>query len=129
MEAFFIYLVQSAVCVFLYESFYRLLLRGESFHCLNRMVLLGSLFCALLLPLADVSLGISEHPTVFSESLSELVALQESVVTERLRNAALSVPGVLSVVNIEITEIDQETRTLHGKIEIETQYGYGTSYL
>ena len=40
MEAFFIYLVQSAVCVFLYESFYRLLLRGESFHCLNRMVLL-----------------------------------------------------------------------------------------
>ena len=81
MEAFFIYLVQSAVCVFLYESFYRLLLRGESFHCLNRMVLLGSLFCALLLPLVDISLGISEHPTVFSESLSELVALQESVVT------------------------------------------------
>ena len=55
--------------------------------------------------------------------------LQESVVTERLRNAALSVPGVLSVVNIEITKIDQETRTLHGKIEIEKQYGYGTSYL
>lgn len=81
MEAFFIYLVQSAVCVFLYESFYRLFLRGESFHCLNRMVLLGSLFCALLLPLVDISLGISEHPTVFSESLSELVALQESVVT------------------------------------------------
>lgn len=63
----------------------------------------------------------------FTDQLGQ--PLQESVVTERLRNAALSVPGVLSVVNIEITEIDQETRTLHGKIEIETQYGYGTSYL
>lgn len=82
MEAFFTYLVQSAVCIFLYESFYRLLLRGESFHCLNRMVLLGSLFCALLLPLADVSSWISERHTVFSEPLSELtVSLQESVVT------------------------------------------------
>lgn len=82
MEAFFIYLVQSAVCVFLYESFYRLLLRGESFHRLNRIILLGSLFCALLLPLADVSSWISERHTVFSEPLSELtVSLQESVVT------------------------------------------------
>lgn len=63
----------------------------------------------------------------FTDQLGQ--PLQESVVTERLRNAALSVPGVLSVVNIEITKIDQETRTLHGKIEIETQYGYGTSYL
>lgn len=82
MEAFFTYLVQSAVCIFLYESFYRLLLRGESFHCLNRMVLLGSLFCALLIPLADVSSWISERHTVFSEPLSELtVSLPESVVT------------------------------------------------
>lgn len=63
----------------------------------------------------------------FTDQLGQ--PLQESVVTERLRNAALSVPGVLSVINIEITKIDQETRTLHGKIEIETQYGYGTSYL
>lgn len=63
----------------------------------------------------------------FTDQLGQ--PLQESVVTERLRNAALSVPGVLSVANIEITKIDQETRTLHGKIEIETQYGYGTSYL
>jgi hypothetical protein len=63
----------------------------------------------------------------FTDQLGQ--PLQESVVTERLRNVALSVPGVISIVNIELTEIDQETRTLHGKIEIETQYGYGTSYL
>ena len=63
----------------------------------------------------------------FTDQLGE--PLQESVVTERLRNAALSVPGVLSVVNIEITKIDQETRTLHGKIEIETEYGYGTGHI
>lgn len=55
--------------------------------------------------------------------------LQVAVVTDRLRQAALRVPGVVSVVNIELTEVDQKTRTLHGKIEIETQYGYGTSYL
>lgn len=55
--------------------------------------------------------------------------LQVAVVTDRLRRAALRVPGVVSVVNIELTEVDQKTRTLHGKIEIETQYGYGTGYL
>ena len=55
--------------------------------------------------------------------------LQVAVVTDRLRQAALRVPGVVSVVNVELTEVDQKTRTLHGKIEIETQYGYGTSYL
>lgn len=95
MEAFFTYLVQSAVCIFLYESFYRLLLRGESFHCLNRILLLGSLFCALLIPLADVSSWISERHTVFSEPLSELtVSLQESVVTvvEDTRSVSGSFP-------------------------------------
>ena len=53
--------------------------------------------------------------------------LQMSVVTSRLREAALRVPGVISVRSINLEEIDQETRTLHGTIEIETEYGYGTS--
>lgn len=55
--------------------------------------------------------------------------LQVAVVTDRLRQAALRVPGVASVVNIELTEVDQKTRTLHGKIEIETEYGYGTGHI
>lgn len=55
--------------------------------------------------------------------------LQVAVVTDRLRQAALRVPGVVSVVNIELTEVDQKTRTLHGKIEIETEYGYGTGHI
>lgn len=55
--------------------------------------------------------------------------LQVAVVTDRLRQAALRVPGVVSVVNIELTDVDQKTRTLHGKIEIETEYGYGTGHI
>lgn len=55
METFFVYLIKSSVCVLLYELFYRLFLRGETFHRLNRIVLLMSLVLSLLLPLFDVS--------------------------------------------------------------------------
>lgn len=55
METFFVYLIKSSVCVLFYELFYRLFLRGETFHRLNRIVLLMSLILSLLLPLFDVS--------------------------------------------------------------------------
>lgn len=55
--------------------------------------------------------------------------LQVAVVTDRLRKAALRVPGVLAVVRIELTEVDLRTRTLRGKVEIQTEYGYGSSSL
>ena len=55
METFFVYLIKSSVCVLLYELFYRLFLRGETFHRLNRIVLLMSLILSLLLPLFDAS--------------------------------------------------------------------------
>ena len=55
METFFVYLVKSSVCILFYELFYRLFLRGETFHRLNRIVLLVSLILSLLLPLFDVS--------------------------------------------------------------------------
>ena len=55
METFFVYLIKSSVCVLLYELFYRLFLRRETFHRLNRIVLLISLILSLLLPLFDAS--------------------------------------------------------------------------
>ena len=55
METFFVYLIKSSVCVLLYELFYRLFLRGETFHRLNRILLLMSLILSLLLPLFDAS--------------------------------------------------------------------------
>lgn len=51
--------------------------------------------------------------------------LQASVLTDRLRRAALRVPGVLAVKSIELTDVDQATRTLHASMEIETSYGNG----
>ena len=47
------------------------------------------------------------------------------MVTARLRQAALRVPGVLRVLSITIEELEKKTRTLTGTIEIETEYGYG----
>ena len=55
--------------------------------------------------------------------------LQVAIVTDRLRRAALSVPGVLAVTSINLESVDKQTRTLRGTIEIETEYGHGTSNL
>jgi hypothetical protein len=61
----------------------------------------------------------------FTDQLGQKI--QESVLMSRLRNAALSVDGVLSVQSIEITELDQKTRTLHGVVNLNTVYGNGRS--
>lgn len=55
--------------------------------------------------------------------------LQVAIVTDRLRRAALRVPGVLAVTAINLEVADKHARTLHGAIEIETEYGHGTSYI
>lgn len=52
---------------------------------------------------------------------------QVAIVTDRLRKAALRVPGVRAVTNIELFEMDKETRVLRGRIGIETDYGHGIS--
>lgn len=60
----------------------------------------------------------------FSDQLGK--PLQVAVVTDRIRKAAMSVKGVISVVNVELTEVDKLNRVLHGVITIETEYGYVT---
>ena len=55
--------------------------------------------------------------------------LQVAIVTDSLRRAALRVPGVLAVSAINLEVADKHARTLRGAIEIETEYGHGTSYI
>lgn len=83
METFFAYLIKSSVCVLLYELFYRLFLRGETFHRLNRIVLLMSLILSLLLPLFDVSEWFATTEQNRALPLTELTgSLQELVVEQ-----------------------------------------------
>lgn len=84
METFFVYLIKSSVCILLYELFYRLFLRGETFHRLNRIVLLMSLILSLLLPLFDVSEWFATTEQNRALPLTELTgSLQELVVEQK----------------------------------------------
>lgn len=84
METFFVYLIKSSVCILFYELFYRLFLRGETFHRLNRIVLLMSLILSLLLPLFEVSEWFTTAGQNRALPLTELtVSLQELVVEQK----------------------------------------------
>lgn len=84
MGTFFVYLIKSSVCILLYELFYRLFLRGETFHRLNRIVLLMSLILSLLLPLFDVSEWFATTEQNRALPLTELTgSLQELVVEQK----------------------------------------------
>ena len=98
METFFVYLIKSSVCILLYELFYRLFLRGETFHRLNRIVLLMSLILSLLLPLFDVSewFATTEQNRVLpltelTGSLQELVVEQKAVALSDRNGMTVSV--------------------------------------
>ena len=54
METLFYYLIESSVCLALYEVFYWLFLRKETFHWMQRIMLLGSLWLAVCLPLLEL---------------------------------------------------------------------------
>lgn len=53
MDAFFIYILKWAVCVALFYSCWSLLLRRETFHRLNRVLLVSFLLAGAVLPLID----------------------------------------------------------------------------
>ena len=56
MPAFLIYEVKVAVALALFYMFYRLLLRKETFHRFNRIVLVSTAMLAFLLPLCIVTI-------------------------------------------------------------------------
>ena len=57
MSALFIYMLKWACCLTLLYSLYRLLLSKETFHRVNRIVLMGILVFSMLLPLLTVPLN------------------------------------------------------------------------
>ena len=69
MAAFIIYAIRWAVTLTLLYSLYRLLLRRETFHRLNRAVLLAILVVSPLLPLVPLH---TDEPTTFDEVLTKI---------------------------------------------------------
>ena len=69
MAAFIIYAIRWAVTLTLLYSLYRLLLRRETFHRLNRAVLLAILVMSPLLPLIPLH---TDEPTTFDEVLTRI---------------------------------------------------------
>ncbi|MBE6293924.1 MAG: M56 family metallopeptidase [Bacteroidales bacterium] len=53
MEAFFVYIIESSLVLFVGVTMFMLLLRRETFHRLNRGLLLGIIFISLLSPLIN----------------------------------------------------------------------------
>jgi TonB-dependent SusC/RagA subfamily outer membrane receptor len=77
MAEFFIYILKWAVTLTLLYSFYGLWLRRETFHTLNRMVLLGMLVMSALLPAFHVT---TTQSTVLNQSVErvEVLVLEEN---------------------------------------------------
>ena len=76
MAEFFIYILKWAVTLTLLYSFYGLWLRRETFHTLNRMVLLGILVMSVLLPAFHVT---TTQSTVLNQGVKrvEVLVLEE----------------------------------------------------
>ena len=69
MTAFIIYAIRWAATLTLLYSFYRLLLRRETFHRLNRVVLLAILVMSPLLPLMPLH---TDRPTAMDAALASI---------------------------------------------------------
>ena len=69
MAAFFVYAIRWAVTLTLLYSLYRLLLRRETFHRLNRTVLLAILVASPLLPLVPLH---TDRPTALDAALTQI---------------------------------------------------------
>ncbi len=81
MTAFFLYVIKASVLLTLLYSLFALLLRNETFHWFNRIVLLAILFLSLVVPLVPVTLA---HPAIASAPLAQAeswVQLNEFTVT------------------------------------------------
>ena len=83
MAAFLLYVVKASVLLTLLYSLFALLLRNETFHWFNRIVLLAILFLSLVVPLVPVTLA---HPVIASAPLAQAeswVRLNEFTVTSQ----------------------------------------------
>ena len=83
MAAFIIYAIRWAVTLTLLYSLYRLLLRRETFHRLNRAVLLAILVVSPLLPLVPLH---TDSPTALDAMFTRIEALPNSSINPASSN-------------------------------------------
>ncbi|MBQ6953652.1 MAG: energy transducer TonB [Bacteroidales bacterium] len=77
MPAFLIYEVKVAVALAIFYMFYRLMLRKETFHCFNRVVLVGTAVLAFLLPFCIITI---QRPMELAQAVeSVLIQAEEPV--------------------------------------------------
>lgn len=72
MGYFLVYILKSSFCLILFYLFYRLFLCRETFFRFNRMVLLGMLAVALVIPFIHLTI---EQPTLIQKQAIDLEAL------------------------------------------------------
>ena len=68
MTDFLVYDLKVAVLIAVFYMFYRLLLARETFHCVNRVVLLATAVASFVLPLCVITL----HKTVVVEAVPQV---------------------------------------------------------
>ena len=80
MHNFLIYDLKVAVCIAVFYMFYRLLLSKETFHRVNRIVLLSTAVLSFILPLCVITM----HETVVEQRIPQVVVgdIEASVLAE-----------------------------------------------
>ena len=80
MHNFLIYDLKVAVCIVVFYMFYRLLLSKETFHRVNRIVLLSTAVLSFILPLCVITM----HETVVVQRIPQVVVgdIETSVLAE-----------------------------------------------
>ena len=96
MATFLIYILRWAVVLTLLYSLYGLFLRRETFHAMNRTVLLSILMASMILPLCTIEI---EQPTVMTKSVST---------TESVLSASVDTAQRVSSGSIHQSPIERE---------------------
>ena len=69
MGDFFVYILKSSVCLAAFYLFYRLLLSRETFHCFNRIALLGGIILSVAIPFIRI---MTDEPVAIQRPLQNL---------------------------------------------------------
>ena len=106
MMDFIIYDVKAAVVLAVFYMFYRLLLSKETFHRLNRMVLLFTAVGSLLLPLFQITIHktVEVEPSVLTVQVPEgiLPVIEEAITTTPWWQIFLSILFIIGVLGVVI---------------------------
>lgn len=98
MSAFFVYILQAAVCLALLYLFYSILLSKETFYRYNRVALLGLIPLSFVLPLCHLSLLAPASESVAHANVLMLDNLSAfSYVTDVVETTATPMPIALMV--------------------------------